>query len=677
MAQNLRVSVLLRLNDQMSGGLRAALNTVSRECRGAGRSLADIANSANRVRPAGILRLNAAMREANSRARESVTSLNGLNQATNRIQPGGVSRLVAAMRAANNEGRGAAASLGGIASVANRIRPMGVERMTTALRAMQTSARASLATLGQISRMSMRGGMAVGAGVVAGGYIAKSAAERPMAYDRRLALLSNTANTELDATGRIAAKAKLNAGIRNAVNIGGGTPEQAAETLNTLVGSGAFGNANQAIALLPSLQKNATGTGASGQDLAQIMIAAKQTMGISEKDMPAMLSKAIKAGQLGGFELSDMAKWLPQQMALAGANGMKGMPGIEALLAANQVSRITSGTTDEAGNNLVNLLAKINSQDTVKDFKKQGIDLSGSLVKGVKGDVLPLEGFLKIVERVAMKDKSYVALRKQAEQQPGGGNKKTLSAMADIMEQGAIGRVVQDRQALLALLALLQQRDKYNEVKTKTAAETGKESETSYQTLASTLDFKTEQLGNKKAFAAIDTLDAINEPLGRLLDKTNELAEANPILTQRVYAGATALTVLAASAATAGLANTATAGSAGAFSASILAAGGALASLAVWASGVAAAGYAGYAFGTKVIHDNLSVSTNDKIGGYVNSFLEAFGSQQAAENTKKLNALAAVQRREKEWPSQINLHIDGHQVATVVNKQNTKQARRN
>jgi hypothetical protein len=497
--KNLELALLLKLNDQMSKGLKAAMQSVEKDSSSAGKSLARIAQETNKIRPTGIDRLNASLKKVHD------------------------------------------------------------------------TAKSTLSTLAKIGKT----GAQVGSAVIAGGYVAKSAAERPMAYDRRLALLSNTANNNLDAAGRIAAKENLNAGIKNAVNSGGGTPEQALDALNTLVGSGAFGNANQAVSLLPTVQKNSTGTGADSNDLAKIMIAAKQNMDIADKDMPAMLSKAIRAGQEGGFELSDMSKWLPQQMALAATNGMKGMKGFEALLAGNQVSRITAGTSDEAGNNLVNLLAKINSSDTIHDFKKQGIDLSGSLVKGRKGDVLTLDGFIKAVENIASKDKNYVNLRKKADSETGADKKATLEAMADILQQKSLGKVVQDRQAMMALLAMMQQREKYNEIKGKVGAENGQEGETSYQVVASTLDAKTEQMGNKKAFAAIDTLASIDAPLGKLLDKLNAEAEAHPILTTAIYGTATALGILAAAAGAGGLMGLLTGGKGGALEKAATAAGGA------------------------------------------------------------------------------------------------------
>jgi hypothetical protein len=497
--KNLELALLLKLNDQMSKGLRAAMQSVEKDSKSAGKSLASIAADTNKIRPTGVDRLNASLKKVHD------------------------------------------------------------------------TAKSTLSTLAKIGRTSAQ----VGSAVMAGGYVAKSAAERPMSYDRRLALLSNTANNNLDAAGRIAAKQNLNAGIKNAVNDGGGTPEQALDALNTLVGSGAFGNANQAMSHLPTMQKYATGTGADSNDLAKIMIAAKQNMDIADKDMPAMLSKAIRAGQEGGFELSDMAKWLPQQMALAATNGMKGMKGFESLLAANQISRIGAGTSDEAGNNLVNLLAKINNQDTAIDFKKQGIDLSGSLAAARGKGMNTLEAFVALVEKIGAKDKNYTNLRKKAESETGADKKATLEAMADILQQKSIGKAVQDRQALMQLLMFIQQRGKYEEVKDATAKETGTEGENSYQVVASTLDAKTEQMGNKKAFAAIDTLASIDAPLGKQLDKLNAEADAHPVLTTAIYSTATALGILAAAAGAGGLVGLLTGGKGGALEKAATAAGGA------------------------------------------------------------------------------------------------------
>ena len=81
------------------------------------------------------------------------------------------------------------------------------------------------------------------------------------------------------------------------------------------------------------------------------------------------MNMAMSAGQAGGFELKDMAKWLPQQMAAASMSGMSGRAGFAKLAALNQAAMITAGNKEEAGNNVVNLLGKINSNDTAADAK--------------------------------------------------------------------------------------------------------------------------------------------------------------------------------------------------------------------------------------------------------------------------------------------------------------------
>jgi hypothetical protein len=573
--RNLELALLLRLNDQMSRGLRAAMQNVSQESRTAARSVENIANVANRVRPAGL------------------------------------------------------------------------ERMAASLRTLHSTARSALSTLAKIGST----GAQIGAGVMAGGYVAKSAAERPMTYDRSLALLSNTANSDLDATGRLRAKQQLDAGIRNAANLGGGTPEQAAETLAAMVSSKVFGDANQALSLLPMFLKGSTGTGASGADLVQIAKTAKESMGIADKDLPAVISKAIKGGQEGSFEINDMAKHLPEQMAKAAALGIKGLSGFDKLIAQNQVSRITAGTSDAAGINLQNLLNKVNSPDTQKDFEKHDIDLTKSLAKAAGKGVNTVDAFVALVDRVASTDKDYVALQKKAKTAKGADAKSIDESVEAILRQKGIGSVVQDSQAMSALLGLLLHRDEYQRINGVVAKENGQELETSYQVVASTLDEKAQQLANKKAFAAVDALSSINEPMSKLLDKTNELAEADPKLAERTYEAATALGILAAAAGAGGLMGLLTRGGSGAaVGGAATAAGrspGLLARAATGSGGlargaaaavggvglgatalVAGSGLAGYRTGS-ALYNHMGDDTRDKIGGVIAQALANFGNKEA------------------------------------------------
>jgi TP901 family phage tail tape measure protein len=215
--------------------------------------------------------------------------------------------------------------------------------------------------------------MAVAAG--AAGYMAlRGPVQQAMAVDERLAHLANTAYRERDVRGKRVGMTELRDAVDAATNRFGGTRAGATGALEELMASGVVSNAD-AIKMLPELVKAGSAANADPTALAQIALRSMQTFRIEAGDVPNVLNMALAAGQAGGFELKDMARWLPQQMAAATLTGMSGREGFARLAALNQAAAITAGTKDEAGNNVVNLLAKINSRDTAVDAKKLGIDL--------------------------------------------------------------------------------------------------------------------------------------------------------------------------------------------------------------------------------------------------------------------------------------------------------------
>lgn len=601
--------------------------------------------------------------------------------------------LKSALQAVQGESKAVENSVSGIAAATARIKTTPIERITSALRTMRSAASAARETLMKVAQ--------TGAAVAAGGYVLKSAAARPMDYDRRLALMANTAYSERDVAGRIAGKSELDKAIRAATRNGHGTPEQAAETLNTLVSSGAMGQGkaglDASMKLLPMLQEAAQGTGASGNDLAQIAIAAKQNMGLSNEQIPLAISKAIRAGQEGGFELSNMARWLPQQMAMAGNNGMKGMGGFESLIAANQASRMTAGTADEAGNNLVNLLAKVTSNDAANDFKRQHVDLYGSLTAGMAKGKNSLEAFVGVVQQIGSKDKKYLELKAKADAAKNDPEKQKLyQAMADVMMAKGVGKSVQDRQALTGLFGMMSPSGKYSEVLAAVKKEQGTEIGASSHVVDSTLSAKSDRLGNAKTYAAVDALGAVEGPLGALLDGVSKGAETFPGFTAALYAATVAVTALAAASGVSALLGGSKEGGIlnflknklpGGFAAggevaegglnsalgmrkaaapglfARLAAMGALplaeAGLAASASGVLVAGAAGYGVGT-LLSKGLD-----------------YGVSKLTDSGSLGSLIYELLNREKESNKvEVNLHLDGEQIATAVNKRNVRQSNR-
>lgn len=383
----------------------------------------------------------------------------------------------------------------------------------------------------------------VAGGVTGAFFAARAIADKPMDYSMQLAHMSNTAFGDRDLKGRQAGKAELDATIIKAIRYGGGTREQGATTLDALIASGAV-PIEVAKKMLPSLMKASSASGADSSAVGNIAIKAMQTFKISEEQLPEVLDIAMKAGQAGGFELKDMAKWLPQMMAAGKLSGLQGVEGFRRIVSGAQASAITSGSKDEAGNNVVNLLAKINSQDTQKDFKKQGYNLTGKLMSAREKGINSIDAFVSFVDEIAAKDPKYVALQKKLARATTKGEKaETTEALASLLEGNAVGKVIQDRQALMYLLAEMNNRDYVKDVMGKTRAP-GSAIDSAQSLISGESGYKAQQLANNRDIAMSQALGE-GGPLKSLLDGANWAAEKFPILTATVVGSTAALGVFA------------------------------------------------------------------------------------------------------------------------------------
>lgn len=401
-----------------------------------------------------------------------------------------------------------------------------------------------------------RGIAGLAAGATAAGMVLAQPMKKQMDYDRSLAMTSNTAFAERDVAGRIAGKAELNNAVKSAVEIGGGTKEDALGALDTMLASGAV-KADTAMKLLPTLQKGATATGASTDDLAKIAISAMQQFDIGEDKIGEVLDKAVAAGQAGNFELADMARWLPQQMAAGKSAGLKGMSGFEALLVANQQARVTAGTSDEAGNNLVNLLAKLTSKETSdrfrkldikgKDGKDHGVDFIASMEAQKKKGKNSIEAFMSIMDQVIGQDDKYQALQKKLKSAKKEDQAQVLNEMTNLVEGTAIGQIISDRQALMALLGIRNNVSLGKEVKESLDKSEGAV-DTSHAVIKDTNSYKVEDAKNNVDFAQMEGMKGFNDALGDVSVKIAEYAKAYPDLTGKVVTAGMMIASLSAAA---------------------------------------------------------------------------------------------------------------------------------
>ena len=404
-----------------------------------------------------------------------------------------------------------------------------------------------------------RGIAGLAAGATAAGMVLAQPMKKQMDYDRSLAMTANTAFAERDVAGRIAGKAELNSAVKSAVEIGGGTKEDALGALDTMLASGAV-KADTAMKLLPTLQKGATATGASTDDLAKIAISAMQQFGIGEEQIGEVLDKAVAAGQAGNFELADMARWLPKQMAAGKSAGLSGMSGFEALLVGNQQARVTAGTSDEAGNNFANLLAKLTSKETNerfknlkikgKDGKEHGVDFIGSMEAQKKKGKNSIEAFMSIMDQVIGQDDKYRELQKKLKGAKKEDQAKLLGEMANLVEGTAIGQVISDREALMALLGIRNNVNLGKEVKESLDKSEGAV-DTSHAVIKDTNSYKVEDAKNNVDFAQMEGMKGFNDALGDVSVKIAEYAKAYPDLTGKIVTAGTVVAALSAAAITA------------------------------------------------------------------------------------------------------------------------------
>ncbi len=317
----------------------------------------------------------------------------------------------------------------------------------------------------------------VGAGMAAGAMVMAQPMKKQMDYDRRLAMVSNTAFSDRDVAGRIAGKKELHEAVKSAVENGGGTKEDALAALDKLLASG-----------------------------------------------------TVKA---------------------------EGMNGFEALLVANQQARVTAGTSDEAGNNLVNLLAKITSKETAdrfrkleikgKDGKTHGIDFIKSMENEKKQGKNSIEAFSSIMDMVVGEDDRYKSLKEKLKTAKKEEQQTLLNQMADLVEGTAIGQVISDRQALMALLGIRNNVQLGKEVKAEVGSAEGAVDK-SHAVIQDTNSAKLENAKNSFEFAQMEGVKSFNDALGDAAVKLTEYAKAYPDLTNTVVQAGTVITALSAAA---------------------------------------------------------------------------------------------------------------------------------
>ena len=229
-------------------------------------------------------------------------------------------------------------------------------------------------------------------------------------------------------------------------------------------------------------------------------------------------------------------------------------------MVANQQARVTAGTSDEAGNNLVNLLAKLTSKETSdrfrkldikgKDGKDHGVDFIASMEAQKKKGKNSIEAFMSIMDQVIGQDGKYQALQKKLKSAKKEDQAQVLNEMTNLVEGTAIGQIISDRQALMALLGIRNNVSLGKEVKESLDKSEGAV-DTSHAVIKDTNSYKVEDAKNNVDFAQMQGMKGFNDALGDVSVKIAEYAKAYPDLTGKIVTAGTVVASLSAAAITA------------------------------------------------------------------------------------------------------------------------------
>ncbi|WP_257230600.1 phage tail tape measure protein, partial [Acinetobacter sp. YH01022] len=460
-------------------------------------------------------------------------------------------------------------------------------------------------------------GVALGGAAVAGGAVVSSALQKPRDYAQQMTYITATATggQGLTAEQRLAKTSTFEGFVKNAVRNGGGKREDVAAALNELIASGKYDESNVSSALLSS-SKTAFAAGADTVDAAKMTIA-MQNFGVKNLDLAQ--DRSMRAGQVGSFEYKDLAKFLPGQMAMAKSFGYSGDEGLVKLLALNQTAKSTAADSSEAGNNVVNLLQKLSSSelaDTLADKVSNTDGLPTKAVKNKKGQVVSqefdwatystqqreqgvygVEAFVKLLERQLQGNAQYTKLQKEANAAKTDEERKAkLEDMSNIAMGSELGQFLADRQALLAAMAAVYNKDKTVALEKEIGNAAGTV-DSDLSMIKQTEWAKDQAADQEGLFAQSKAYDSVSETLGKVKENITDWAQKHEELAANAYKASVALAAVAA----AGAVGTVLGGGKGGAIAGTVGRGAVTAArMAAPVAAVAGAGVAGYAVGTGI-----------------------------------------------------------------------------
>ncbi|BBF92905.1 phage tail tape measure protein [Blastochloris tepida] len=346
--------------------------------------------------------------------------LQGITDAAKRLNGVRSDRLARDLARTKGEAAGSERAIQRLGQSARRLETVRLDRLANDLKRVSGAAREASGAIEKLKTRTPAGGHGKASGgdsaflfpglplgPLAGavsGYTAGRAVQRTFKdfaeLDRRMTRLGNTAEATKDQTAAATAE------VRAIAKEYGMPVEGVLVGLEALVAQG--NSLSESLIKVRSASLAAHASGAAVDDMANSVNALNKHLGITNELMPDALDISAKGGKLGQFELKDMAHYLPSMAPAAAPIVGKGLEGLRRLIAALQTVRAGTGDSAEAATALNNLLAKMESKETIKNFKDFGIDLPKALAKARKEGKDLLEVFTDLAEKALKGDMSKI-----------------------------------------------------------------------------------------------------------------------------------------------------------------------------------------------------------------------------------------------------------------------------
>lgn len=322
---------------------------------------------------------------------------------------------------------------------------------------------------------------AVAGGTYAAGMIGSNYLKDPREYMRQISLATDTvlAGQKMPVSDFNSKVAEVEGFVRNSTVVGGASPQQMVQALNTLTASNVY-DFKELKNVMLQVSRTAFASGADSNDIA-LMAVAQRNFGLTNLDRAN--DQAMKAGQLGSFELRDMARYMPDLLTQGKNSGYIGEKGYKDLLVMMQLSKKTAGTAEGAAVNLSDLLGsfsqyhlglsfakhiKVDEGDPIAAYgvskKRKGFDWTTYAANMREKGIGEVEAAALLMNRQMEKSPLYTGYRDKAQKAMASGNNaeylENVQAATQIAAQSEIGKIFHNKQALMAFMGITMNMEK-------------------------------------------------------------------------------------------------------------------------------------------------------------------------------------------------------------------------